>query len=868
MKNKQKSSKNFRLVKNSSMEIYRDISFSTAKKHSSAYHLLLGWILAFAASLSTLIITNNFVFSDINYITVTLFSLIATTAFTLLISKSKFIKYLSLGVCVIILLFIVIKRQAIFDSFIYFLKEYLEKANRTSNIKSANIAYYDKNTLNTCLNFALSVWISMGTVISCVYRKDFSVLFLFTFPTFELGLYWGWQPAIIPTIVVLMCWVSILALNIVNHSANKAGRNNTFAIHKKNNTFYFTSPSGKAAFAPTVVRFTAIVTSTVFICTIIFSAVTGFVRPEKFDIYRSRIMQAADNFSMENFKDKNDKDNLNESFGLFGIKSTGSNTGGILGQQDKIKFSGKTSLKISTDKFNHTMYLKGYVGGTYNNNSWHAIPIDTKSDAYTIFKSQGKYPQDVNFLNMSASSDYGDNVSSINVKPIGASSKFIYAPYFTDYSGSNSNKVMKMCEESYLVAYKKNYTLSYFNANALFDETQTWENIPAVNWNSEDAYSSYSNFVNDKYLTYRNSKPLNKAYEEIKNNYITSEEYNYTSVCSAIKNYFQDNFSYTLSPGATPDNEDFIDYFLTKQKKGYCSYFATAGTQLLRMFGFPARYVEGYIVLPSQYNKNGIDIKDNSAHAWAEAYISGIGWLPAEFTPGYDRGNPNIKNKDERNDSSKLNSSSDTDSSSNESSSSKINNNTSSKSDTTSVTSSMGQGSSSSTVDGIGNHGSGSGSEAGNLGSSGNISPSIGVFMPLLIIAVVLLAVIIRRKILINKKYALISSDNLRERIKAIYKYTLKYLELINIKTGGNITDMQLYDDIIRQCSDMNIKLDEENLGKLFDTALKATMSDLDITLEEAEECEKTMNEILEKNVLPNINAYEKLKAKFILCIY
>ena len=31
-------------------------------------------------------------------------------------------------------------------------------------------------------------------------------------------------------------------------------------------------------------------------------------------------------------------------------------------------------------------------------------------------------------------------------------------------------------------------------------------------------------------------------------------------------------------------------------------------------------------------------IHDSRAHAWAEFYIDGYGWLPFEFTPGYDRG--------------------------------------------------------------------------------------------------------------------------------------------------------------------------------------------------------------------------------------
>ena len=62
---------------------------------------------------------------------------------------------------------------------------------------------------------------------------------------------------------------------------------------------------------------------------------------------------------------------------------------------------------------------------------------------------------------------------------------------------------------------------------------------------------------------------------------------------------------------------------------------------LIEKIGFPARYVEGYAVSPTQLknpDENGlynIAVKDKSAHAWTEVFIKEIGWIPCEFTPGY-----------------------------------------------------------------------------------------------------------------------------------------------------------------------------------------------------------------------------------------
>ena len=62
---------------------------------------------------------------------------------------------------------------------------------------------------------------------------------------------------------------------------------------------------------------------------------------------------------------------------------------------------------------------------------------------------------------------------------------------------------------------------------------------------------------------------------------------------------------------------------------------------MLRMKGIPARYVAGYAVLPSAFKLRTKRVRYEavvtgaSAHAWAEAYVQGCGWIPVETTPGY-----------------------------------------------------------------------------------------------------------------------------------------------------------------------------------------------------------------------------------------
>lgn len=111
-------------------------------------------------------------------------------------------------------------------------------------------------------------------------------------------------------------------------------------------------------------------------------------------------------------------------------------------------------------------------------------------------------------------------------------------------------------------------------------------------------------------------------------------------VVSKIKGYFESNYSYSLSVEKTPDDSDFIEYFLYEMDAGSCTYFSSAAVQLLRSYGIPARYVEGFMLPYEDFkNKeqsgNGLyhyDVYDKYAHAWVEIYLPSIGWVPVDFT--------------------------------------------------------------------------------------------------------------------------------------------------------------------------------------------------------------------------------------------
>jgi hypothetical protein len=103
----------------------------------------------------------------------------------------------------------------------------------------------------------------------------------------------------------------------------------------------------------------------------------------------------------------------------------------------------------------------------------------------------------------------------------------------------------------------------------------------------------------------------------------------------AIENYLV-QFPYTLTPGTTPSDRDFVDYFLFDGQEGYCTYYATAMAILARCIGLPTRYIEGYVMPRDAASPGRYVITNLQAHSWAEIYFEGFGWVPFEATAPYN----------------------------------------------------------------------------------------------------------------------------------------------------------------------------------------------------------------------------------------
>jgi transglutaminase-like putative cysteine protease len=89
-------------------------------------------------------------------------------------------------------------------------------------------------------------------------------------------------------------------------------------------------------------------------------------------------------------------------------------------------------------------------------------------------------------------------------------------------------------------------------------------------------------------------------------------------------------YSYTLDPGVY--GRDNADEFWFDRKQGFCEHIASSFVILMRALDVPARIVTGY----QGGEKNALDgflvVRQSDAHAWAEVWLAGRGWVRVDPT--------------------------------------------------------------------------------------------------------------------------------------------------------------------------------------------------------------------------------------------
>ena len=99
---------------------------------------------------------------------------------------------------------------------------------------------------------------------------------------------------------------------------------------------------------------------------------------------------------------------------------------------------------------------------------------------------------------------------------------------------------------------------------------------------------------------------------------------------AALQRLRTGGYSYTLEPGVYGD--DTADEFWFDRKEGFCEHIASAFVVLMRALDVPARIVTGY----QGGELNDVDgfwaLRHSDAHAWAEVWQEGAGWVRVDPT--------------------------------------------------------------------------------------------------------------------------------------------------------------------------------------------------------------------------------------------
>lgn len=93
------------------------------------------------------------------------------------------------------------------------------------------------------------------------------------------------------------------------------------------------------------------------------------------------------------------------------------------------------------------------------------------------------------------------------------------------------------------------------------------------------------------------------------------------------------DFIYTLSPGRYGETSPHvIDEFWLDRRLGFCEHFASAFVVLMRGMGVPARIVTGFQGWDAEPQDGYVVVRNANAHAWAEYWVDGKGWLRSDPT--------------------------------------------------------------------------------------------------------------------------------------------------------------------------------------------------------------------------------------------
>ncbi len=489
-----------------------------------------------------------------------------------------------------------------------------------------------------CLTIFLAFLFIVITFIICyntIVKPRFVLVFSSTFPFIEAGLYFGYAPDTLPFFILIAYWIALFSMRIAGNQFHSTSGQPVF-VRKRN--IFVSSGNLKNNVIESIGIITLVAVFLIFILSSAVVHLFSYERSEKVNNVRSEMKTAISEMSFEKIINSFKDTQLNSPL----------TSRSRLGNLTEITFKDRTELTVVIAHPSKTpIYLKGFVGAKYSNNTWYSISdeaISNNENLFDLFNEYRFFPQAFAYFGHSVISDESFYKNKINIISKFNKNEYLFTPY-----GVKTDENMYANDDSYLKAEN----MSQYNCDFMMTPNELYKDMDsvyeAINTMKTDSTfekieRNYREFVYENYLTLPDLEQIHYLNEHLSPQIPIYTGLNADDIYESIKNILTSSAEYSLSPGKTPDGTDLAYYMLMENHKGYCSHFATAAIVLARLAGLPARYVEGYVIVPSDFDTENkttgfrINVKDSRAHAWAEFYIDGFGWVPFEFTPGYDVG--------------------------------------------------------------------------------------------------------------------------------------------------------------------------------------------------------------------------------------
>ncbi|MEK8030812.1 DUF3488 and transglutaminase-like domain-containing protein [Ideonella sp. DXS29W] len=128
-----------------------------------------------------------------------------------------------------------------------------------------------------------------------------------------------------------------------------------------------------------------------------------------------------------------------------------------------------------------------------------------------------------------------------------------------------------------------------------------------------------------------NRHPRTRAWAQALRSQPEWREADATALAGAVLQHIRRQpYVYTLEPGVY--TTDPIDEFWLDRREGFCEHYSASFVVIMRLLGIPARIVTGYQGTDFLPVDDYYIVRQSHAHAWAEYWQAGRGWVRADPT--------------------------------------------------------------------------------------------------------------------------------------------------------------------------------------------------------------------------------------------